>query len=303
MIRLAVVYPNGKVPLYEAAIRRSTRVTVSHTVRATLENANSVEDVDGLSRFVGDFDACIVHGGPDDVPETLRKLVATGKPVLLDSDYIRSANELERIQVVSAQIAVTQSGRHTAYARSILESLRAGRLGKPGLVRIHRWARAKDGDLESQLRRLVIREIDFTCSLFDAAPTDVFGTRLGTSDELMGIHSHLGFDGGMAMIECSLADRMPYYSACLIGSAGAAYADDHHNTNLLYGDTTTGRPVANDGSTWLSQLDAFAELIESGAAENGVAELRKAFEVRDALMNSANTQRVAKCVGGRYELQ
>ncbi|MDA1274542.1 MAG: hypothetical protein O2960_10905 [Verrucomicrobia bacterium] len=48
---------------------------------------------------------------------------------------------------------------------------------------------------------------------------------------------HLGFpNGGMAIIDVAACrpSPHPYYSMHLIGSAGAAYADDHHNAHLLF---------------------------------------------------------------------
>ena len=51
------------------------------------------------------------------------------------------------------------------------------------------------------------------------------------------VQVHLGFaHGGMALI--GVANTLPpgdgYRSLTLIGSSGAAYADDHHQTQLLY---------------------------------------------------------------------
>ena len=68
-------------------------------------------------------------------------------------------------------------------------------------------------------------------------------------------------EGGMALIDCSRALQPscdPYFSLTVIGSTGAAYADDHHNTNLLYKGITRGLPVTFEENWLRLQLESFA---------------------------------------------
>jgi predicted dehydrogenase len=75
---------------------------------------------------------------------------------------------------------------------------------------------------------------------------------------------HLGFaGGGMAVID--YAETLPpgdgYFSLSLIGSTGAAYADDHHNMQLLYGG---GHPSAlHTGEADLSALAQLQEFLNA----------------------------------------
>jgi predicted dehydrogenase len=79
---------------------------------------------------------------------------------------------------------------------------------------------------------------------------------------------HLGFPGGgMALIDDS--DQLPpgdgYRSLSLIGSSGAAYADDHQNVQLVY---RGGRPQAvgvdEGGREYLALVQAFVDDLDQG---------------------------------------
>jgi predicted dehydrogenase len=201
---------------------------------------------------------------------------------------------------------VTLPRRFTPYARTIHESLSAGHLGREGLVRIHRWERDEHeqrATSRSQLGQLLSEEIDLTCWLFDASPTSIFGQVIQSGDAETGIHCHLGFADGMALIDCAFHDGEPYYSASLIGSRGAAYADDHHNTNLLFRKHTEGRRVSHGHDWWRLQLDSFAGSVELGIGDTSISDLRRAMLARDVAVESATADRSAKLVGAQYELQ
>jgi predicted dehydrogenase len=119
---------------------------------------------------------------------------------------------------------------------AVKESLRSGKLGAPGLVRIHHWQTAAAGDALQALGP----QLDVACWLVDQPPTVLLAQSrpaqpAATSRDYLQVH--LGFaDDRMAVIDCatSLAAGDDYYSLSVIGSTGAAYADDHHNMQLLF---------------------------------------------------------------------
>ena len=116
--------------------------------------------------------------------------------------------------------------RFTPQAQSIRSSLDDGQLGTPGLLRLHHW---HPGAITMDTQ---IAAIDLALWLFDATPdakhhAESAGNRL----------FHLGFPGGgMAMIDfCVTPEKGEnYHSLSLIGSRGAAYADDHRDRNLIF---------------------------------------------------------------------
>ena len=100
-----------------------------------------------------------------------------------------------------------------------------------------------------------------------------------------------------------------YFSLSMIGSTGAAYADDHHNMQLLYGGRhNSGRnPTAlktQQGCGHLrAQVEEFAGAIEDGrepAITGGDGRL--AIQVAEAAAASISARRAARLTGGRYEL-
>jgi predicted dehydrogenase len=159
-----------------------------------------------------------------------------------------------------AQLAVVNRDRYLPSRRLIRQQLDTGKLGEPGLVRIHHWRPAHSHgqhfpfgfqtlvDHEVQFIGWLMRQIDLVEWLMGTAPNLVYAvdrevcvahTKFGLSAQV-----HLGFPhGGMALVDYT--DRLlqgdRYDSFSLIASAGAAYADDHQNMQLIHGG---GQPHA-----------------------------------------------------------
>jgi len=119
---------------------------------------------------------------------------------------------------------------------------------------------------------------------------------------------HLGFPaGGMALIDCArtLSTRSgSYYSLTLIGSTGAAYADDQHNTNLLFRDGTQGLRVDQGLGYFALQLQEFVDAVQQSRTPSSSGEQgKRAIEVAQAAIDSCAARRVAKWRGDRYQLQ
>jgi predicted dehydrogenase len=111
----------------------------------------------------------------------------------------------------------------------------------------------------------------------------------------------------MALIDCArtLLPGDAYSSVALIGSAGAVYADDHHNMQLLFGG---GRPTAiptRQGDGYLVALlqefvTALAEKREpSVPGADGLA----ALQVAEAAAESLATGRALHRAGERYAFE
>ena len=110
----------------------------------------------------------------------------------------------------------------------VAESRRIGQLGEPGLLRIHHWLTTPSDPLA-----MAFAQVDLAHWFFGCRPRHIH-----TLSRENYLHYHLGFpDGGMALID--IATSRPgeenYYSMHLVGSEGAAYADDHRNVHLQFG--------------------------------------------------------------------
>ncbi len=112
----------------------------------------------------------------------------------------------------------------------VQESRSCGQLGEPGLLRIHQWATTQGCPVT-----LAFHQVDLSNWFFPGHPNSHYSHV--TPDYLQ---LHLGYpDSGMTLIDIAAnrpGDR-DYYSMHLIGSQGAAYADDHENSHLLLGRT------------------------------------------------------------------
>jgi predicted dehydrogenase len=121
---------------------------------------------------------------------------------------------------------------------AVKASLTSGQLGEPGLVRIHHWQSPAAGDA----RHAMLPQLDLACWLVGLPPTVLFAqSRQSDTSETRALdylQVHLGFaEDRMAIIDCStsLTGGNPYSSLSVIGSSGAAYADDHRNMQLQFG--------------------------------------------------------------------
>ena len=311
MLRLAVVQPGDKLSLYQVAAARTRIFDVTHVVASSpIGAAKSVRNEEELAPLVTEFDACVVHGSLAGRNDLLCRLSEHGKDILFDVGSVLTSSSLDNVarlfQEAKVPLAITQPGRYTPYAGAIREALDANHLGRAGLVRIHRWEKnnpAADNSA-SPLRQLLVEEIDLACWLFDEAPTFVFGQPIKSDADTVGWLAHIGFSQGMALIDCALHQHAPYYSASLIGSTGAVYGDDHHNTNLLYRQQTEGLRVSNDDEGWRLQLEAFASACDQASLDHtSIDDTRRAIAACDAVIETAQAGRAAKRIGGQYELQ
>ena len=121
------------------------------------------------------------------------------------------------------------------------------------------------------------------------------------------VQVHLGFEGdGMSVIDysASLPPGPGYHFLSMIGSKGAAYADDHHNVNLVYGDGGTRALGPGQGvGHILAQLQEFVDAVseDRDAAMTGV-DGRSAILVAEAATESLCSGRTARLAGGQYGL-
>jgi len=207
-------------------------------------------------------------------------------------------------------IMVTWPLRMMPYQQAVRQSLDAGQLGLPGLVRVHHWnsTLGQPADDDS-LTRLVVHEVDVVCWLFDAWPALVYATAMRTGDlnTSQGVQIHLGFPGGgMALIDCvnrPTSESPPYFSLSMIGSQGAAYADDHHNINLLLNEQGVSGLAVDQGRLHCrTQLEDFVSAISDGRKmEDSVSDSRRAMAVVAAVEAAASSGGAYRLQGGDYE--
>jgi predicted dehydrogenase len=122
----------------------------------------------------------------------------------------------------------------------IKRELDAGKLGEPGLIRIHHWEAGGEVDAAQQFPVALLQQIDVILWLMGKSPSLVYAVEheeTARSRQGRYLQIHLGFPGStMALLVYS--SRLPpgdlHRSLHVIGSAGAAYVDDQQNMQLLY---------------------------------------------------------------------
>lgn len=291
MVRLALLGDAGRADQLMKLMPRVEGAKV--TVRAA--------GVDQLGADHYAFDAAIVLFARD--IRDCEELVAAEKHLLVpitcrfSTGAIQALNEQCKRQGLCLMAGGTD--RLAPSLQAARQSLAASELGEPGLVRVHRWAAAK------AVTEHLSRDLDLVLSVFQAMPREVYAVArcVQAADEPDYLQIHLGFaGGGMALIDRSstLPPGDGYFSFSVIGSAGAAYADDHLNKQLVF---RGGHPAAvGTGSEELAVLGDLQEFCHAIRKQRAPlitgADWLAATEVAEAVMRSAQSNSVATVAAG-----
>jgi len=274
--------------------------------RETLVDCASRLDGVEIVDTVGTSDAVLVGSPPSEHATDCELAAAAGKHIVMTAPLAESTAQGERIVEACRRAGlcceVELPARRKPSAIEVKASLDAGELGEPVLARIHRW--------ECSAVELV-DEIDLVCWWLGKPPERVYATGAPAAKSKGDyVQLHLGFDGGgMALIDVTerLRDGDGYYSASVVGTRGAAYADDHRDVQLLYGGgraqalRADGRDARDD--SLCAQWRGFVDAIEGSRASIASAEdALAALAVSEAVAASLAASRPAVRKGGRYEL-
>lgn len=208
----------------------------------------------------GSLDTCDLPLSPDSYDAVLwiaptqqetaliERALAQGKHVLIASATELSPTKLVLLAAAAkragVQLGIVNPDRFLPSRQLLRQQLEAGKLGQAGLIRMYRWeaaaARSLSGTPPAVPSPLVL-DLDLAIWLMGMTPHVVYATQArrlpqGTDREPM-IQVHLGFpNGSMALLgySSSLPPGDDYRSLSVMGSAGAAYADDHQNMQLIY---------------------------------------------------------------------
>ena len=284
-----------------AAARRTADLLGTSCAAATLD--------DFLAGNADSIDAVFLSSESGPHGENVKRAAGAGKHVFAEAPLALSVRQADQMidacRSAGVRLMVGKPLRFLEAHRNVKDSLASGKLGSPGLLRIHHWDAAGPGSRETKAVSRIVQDLDLANWLFESLPTEVYAVG---ADGVGGdyVQVHLGFpEGGMALIDCSiLTDRPDYYSLSVIGSKGAAYVDDHHNMNLVY---RQGEPSALKVGYGNGHIAAqLAEFVDSLAGDRepapGGAEERAAIEVAEAVVESIQSGRAARRTGGSYEL-
>ncbi|HEX5417230.1 MAG TPA: Gfo/Idh/MocA family oxidoreductase [Chloroflexota bacterium] len=318
MTRIALIDGAEVAAAYLAVAARLPRVAftavidrdpaTARRVAGRLGVATSAESFGSLlERDPHGFDAVLIHGSDAARVATIERAAKAGKHVLAAAPLAESVAAAERVINICRASGVTlmvgHAQRFVPSHQAVKAALDSGKLGEPGLLRVHRWAAlADEPDATAVAMREAVDGIDLAHWIFAALPNRVYAVGHPGYAQI-----HLGFpNGGMAILDyaTNLPEGDGYTSLSLIGSTGAAYADDHHNRHLLFGGGIPRAINGGEGSAHLiSQLAEFVSAIEERRepAISGDAG-KAAIQVAEATVASLESRRALRLSGGSYEL-
>lgn len=270
----------------------------------------AVESFDELLKSHSqDFDAIVVHGSVTKRAELAIRAAEAGKHVFVSSPLAVNSAEVDRIAgACESSRVVLVVGSHVRFRPSVIAvklALDSGKLGIPGLLRVHCWEPDEPANRDAILNRehgefcsRIMQQLDLALWMFPQPPTEVFAsTRDRPGDSSLWpdyLQIHLGFpNGGMALI--SISRTMPagddYQTVSLICSTGAAYADDHLQKHLVFrGEHPLAVQRDEIVPTLVNQLKDFAEAVNSQRNPKIAAtEMQSAMKLTDAVWKSLTT--------------
>ena len=127
-----------------------------------------------LNRHSEEFDAVIVSTSLSRRPELARLAGGAQKHMMVDAPVAGSLAEAEAMIDAAEQrgvcFAVRETLRFTPSVRVIKDRLASGKLGHPGLLRVHRW-RSIHQEKRPHLAHTLFADVDLALWLFNARPT------------------------------------------------------------------------------------------------------------------------------------
>jgi predicted dehydrogenase len=275
MIRLAVSAPDALVSALAARLHDASVVSAG-------------------SETPGDCSAWACLDPGEDAAERARAALASGQDVLLLAGSWLSDGALDRLSAAAREsgrtLAVLNPERFVPSRRLIREQLTSGHLGRPGLVRMHRWAHSAGAGGELPVALL----LDLDVAMWLVGETPDLAYALETQSHA--IQVHLGFPGGgMALLDFweRPSEQDSYQSLSVIGSSGAAYADDHQNMQLVFAGAGAPRAhrVSEDTNALVALVQSFVTGLGNPAAhaDDGSSSWARVLEVAHAARRSVES--------------
>ena len=315
MIKLVLVGATDAF-LYKEAIKYLSDVVICGVVDSNIEEgrkaahlfqaehyAKTVSDLLSIDNF--EFDGVVVKGQFADRENEALSAISNKKHVLISIPVAETSEKTAGFFNLCAESnVVTMLGNKFRYipGYTILKNkIDSGVLGQLGLVRVHDWlGNNRDSTATIDLERIASL-VDMVNWLFNSFPSVIYARSINN----FYIQIHLGFEaGGMALVDLShLNSNDGYRSVSVIGSAGAGYADDHHNQNLVFQKGSTIARSPSDGCLDIvAELSEFAEKILHKRDSQAIgSEMVTTMTIVEAIFTTIESGKAVHQKGGRYE--
>ena len=219
--------------------------------------------------WIDEIEVVSIDENPDAIVTDNADIQSNEKPVLLFGSL-----PIEGIPLIIPALPK----RFSPEVIALRESVEVGNLGKLGLLRMHLWNQKKTDGVQE-----MVHAIDLALWFFGAEPEHIHGTA-SIENDVKCLLIHLGFKcGGMALLDFtnSLPSGDNYESLSLIGSKGAAYADDHRNRNLFFSGGAPGAKCPDTSMNFIGpMLEDFTQKIKAaGDLESNSKSYNEAFKI------------------------
>lgn len=307
MTRLVVVGGSTAVwKEYLQAVRRLSGVSLvaiawDDAPGLPIQPATTLEDIPILPwsllnlQYPDHFDAVCIHIPLSRRCEILRQAARLGKHILVDSPIALNASDgqamIDACRITQVQLMVGQAWKYRPSIQAVENALASGKLGRPALLRAHCWSgeqESSESETESDIKQnqmwsQIVSQIDLAMGIFGSPPLEIFalGNCLAKDKSRWPdyLQIHLAFaNDGMALI--TISQSLPagdtYETLSVISSSGAAYSDQHHQTQLLFrGGNPLGLHVAENVVTRSNELKQFVSSLPSPGVIPASLELPK----------------------------
>jgi len=237
--------------------------------RLALQLSNQEQEFLSAASWIHEIKIVDSNKNPDAIVTDDLCLTSSGKPILLYNSLLSENTN---------NIVPAFPKRFSPETITLKQSLDAGELGQLGLLRMHLWNQKETDGLQE-----MVHAIDLALWFFGDIPEHIHGTA-SIENGVKCLLIHLGFKcGGMALIDFtnSLPDGDNYESLSLIGSKGAAYADDHRNRNLFFNGGSLGAQCPDTKLSFIKpMLINFANKVRNKVdLENDLQSYNDAFKI------------------------
>lgn len=250
------------------------------------------------------FDAVLLQAPPEERAAIAATVARSRKHLLVEGSPVESIEESSRLGKLFSEndlrLMIGDSLRYDPSIQAVKTALDGERLGRPALLRTHAWL---SPDQVADSRRQLFQQLDLPLWIYQTLPTEVYALGHPERSDLRQVH--LGFpESAMAVI--TLSESLPpgdrYFSCTLIGTTGAAYADDHRQMQLLYRGNSPRAERTETG--FLREVDELREFVsainERRPPSVSGLDVDRALLLVAAVRDSINLRLPLRLQGGRY---
>lgn len=258
-----------------------------------------------------EFDALLLIAPDQAALSSVESLLLQKKSVHLTPSSGLSFDLLEKYSVAAresgAQFWISNPDRYLPSRQLIQQQLLAGKLGRPGLIRLHRWeSAARQSETLTGIPIPLLLDLDLAARLMGAPPNVLYAASPSSPVEAdvtgRTIQVHLGFPGGaMALVDYSsaLPSGNGYQYLSVMGSLGAAYSDDQQNMQLIFqGQHPVAVPASEGIRASVNLAQDFIDGLLSGRDRStDLQGWRQAMHMIQAVSQSLSTRQAVALEG------